>query len=155
MKIQLEVNGRQEVADIFPFMTLATVLRRELGLTGTKLSCEVGECGSCTVLLDGRAVTSCLVPAAQAAGRRVETIEGLSDGRLHPLQEAFVVENAVQCGFCIPGMIMATWALLEHDPDPDPQAIRVGLSGNLCRCTGYQKIVEAVLAAAPKMRGEA
>lgn len=156
MEIQLQINGREVIEEIFPFMTLADFLRRSLGLTGTKLSCEVGECGSCTVLLDGRPVTACLVPAAQAHGRTVATIEALAEnGNLHPLQEAFVGHNAVQCGFCIPGMIMAAQALLEREPDADADAIRVGLSGNLCRCTGYQKIVEAVLAVAPKVRGEA
>src|SRR5688572_15228144 len=155
MEIQLDVNGKQVVGDVLPFTTLAEFLRRDLGLSGTKLSCEVGECGSCTVLLDGRPVTSCLVRAGQAAGRRVETIEGISaNGKLHPLQEAFVFQNAVQCGFCIPGMIMAARALLERDPNPDPETIRLALSGNLCRCTGYQKIVDAVLGAAAKMRGE-
>lgn len=156
MEIRLEVNGRQAVGEIHPFMTLAEFLRRELGLTGTKLSCEVGECGSCTVLLDGRPVTSCLVRAAQAADRRVQTIEGLShNGELHALQQAFARHNAVQCGFCIPGMIMAAAALLHDDPTPTPQTIRERLSGNLCRCTGYQKIVEAVMSAARDMRVEA
>ncbi len=153
MLVQLKVNGRDVAAEITPAMSLASCLRTELGLTGTKLSCEVGECGSCTVLLDGKPVTSCLVPAAQAAGRSVETVEGLaSDGSLHPLQEAFIKLNAVQCGFCIPGMIMAAKAALEKKADPTPEEIRVILSGNLCRCTGYQKIVEAVLLAAQEMR---
>ncbi len=155
MMIQLEVNGREVLGEIAPFMTLAEFLRRDLGLTGAKLSCEVGECGSCTVLLDDRPVTSCLVPAAQAAGRRVRTIEGLTPGgSSHPVQQAFVSHNAVQCGFCIPGMIMAASALLERDPDPEPETIRVWLSGNLCRCTGYQKIVDAVLSAARQLRRE-
>lgn len=153
MEIQLEVNGRSVDGEIAAYTTLAEFLRRDLGLTGAKLSCEVGECGSCTVLLDGRPVTSCLVPAAQAAGRRVRTIEGLSEiGGRHPLQEAFVAHNAVQCGFCIPGMIMAASALLAENPNPDPLTVRVRLSGSLCRCTGYQKIVDAVLTAAAKMR---
>ncbi len=153
MLVQLKVNGRDVAAEITPAMSLASCLRTELGLTGTKLSCEVGECGSCTVLLDGKPVTSCLVPAAQTAGRSVETVEGLaSDGSLHPLQEAFIKLNAVQCGFCIPGMIMAAKAALEKKADPTPEEVRVILSGNLCRCTGYQKIVEAVLLAAQEMR---
>lgn len=153
MLVQLKVNGRDVAAEITPVMSLASCLRTELGLTGTKLSCEVGECGSCTVLLDGKPVTSCLVPAAQAAGRSVETVEGLaSDGSLHPLQEAFIKLNAVQCGFCIPGMIMAAKAILEKKADPTPEEVRFILSGNLCRCTGYQKIVEAVLLAAQEMR---
>ncbi len=153
MQVQLKVNGRDVAAEITPAMSLASCLRTELGLTGTKLSCEVGECGSCTVLLDGKPVTSCLVPAAQAAGRSVETVEGLaSDGSLHPLQEAFIKLNAVQCGFCIPGMIMAAKAALEKNADPTPEEVRFILCGNLCRCTGYQKIVEAVLLAAQEMR---
>ena len=153
MLVQLKVNGRDVAAEITPAMSLASCLRTELGLTGTKLSCEVGECGSCTVLLDGKTVTSCLVPAAQTAGRSVETVEGLaSDGSLHPLQEAFIKLNAVQCGFCIPGMIMAAKAALEKKADPTPEEVRFILSGNLCRCTGYQKIVEAVLLAAQEMR---
>ena len=153
MQVQLKVNGREMAAEITPAMSLASCLRTELGLTGTKLSCEVGECGSCTVLLDGKPVTSCLVPAAQADGRSVETVEGLaSDGNLHPLQEAFIQLNAVQCGFCIPGMIMAAKAALEKKGDPTPEEVRFILSGNLCRCTGYQKIVEAVLLAAQEMR---
>ena len=153
MQVQLKVNGREVAAEITPAMSLASCLRTELELTGTKLSCEVGECGSCTVLLDGKPVTACLVPAAQAAGRSVETVEGLaSDGSLHPLQEAFIQLNAVQCGFCIPGMIMAAKAALEKNGDPTPEEVRFILSGNLCRCTGYQKIVEAVLLAAQEMR---
>ena len=153
MQVQLKVNGREMAAEITPAMSLASCLRTELELTGTKLSCEVGECGSCTVLLDGKPVTACLVPAAQAAGRSVETVEGLaSDGSLHPLQEAFIQLNAVQCGFCIPGMIMTAKAALEKKGDPTPEEIRFILSGNLCRCTGYQKIVEAVLLAAQEMR---
>ncbi len=153
MQAQMKVNGRDVAAEITPAMSLASCLRTELGLTGTKLSCEVGECGSCTVLLDGKPVTSCLVPAAQADGRSVETVEGLaSDGSLHPLQEAFIKLNAVQCGFCIPGMIMAAKAALEKKSDPTPEEVRFILSGNLCRCTGYQKIVEAVLLAAQEMR---
>lgn len=147
MEIQFEVNGRQVTADVAPITTLASFLRRELGLTGTKLSCEVGECGSCTVLLDGRPVTSCLVPVAQASGRSVQTVEGLSCGeQVHALQQSFVNENAVQCGFCIPGMIMTAKALLDLHPDAGPDDVRCALTGNLCRCTGYQKIIDAVIA---------
>lgn len=153
MRITVNVNGRDVVAEVPALMSLAAFLRVELELTGTKLACEVGECGSCTVILDGRPVTSCLVPAHQADGRSVQTIESLSmGGQLHPLQKAFVQENAVQCGFCIPGMIMAAKALLDLNPNPQPEQVRVGLSGNLCRCTGYQKIVEAVLKAAKEIQ---
>ncbi|MBI2821761.1 MAG: (2Fe-2S)-binding protein [Acidobacteria bacterium] len=148
MRIQLEINGRAIEAEVDPIRPLAWFLREELGLTGTKLSCEVGECGSCTVLLDGRPVTACLVPVAQAAGRSVLTIEGLAlDGELDSLQRAFVGENAVQCGFCIPGMILTAKALLGEKPDAGAGEVRRALTGNLCRCTGYQKIVDAVVAA--------
>ncbi len=153
MLIQFEVNGRPVAAEISPLRTLASFLRTELGLTGTKLSCEVGECGSCTVLLDGHPVTSCLVPVAQAPGRSVLTIEGLAlDGKVHALQQAFVDHNAIQCGFCIPGMILTAKAFLDQSPNAAPDQVRRALTGNLCRCTGYQKIVEAVVAAAMEVR---
>ena len=153
MQIRFTVNGREVTADVVGSRSLASFLRDDLGLTGTKLSCEVGECGSCTVLLDGRPVTSCLVPVAQADDRSVLTIEGLSSGsELHPLQKAFVEQNAVQCGFCIPGMILTARALLDRRPDAQPDDIRLILSGNLCRCTGYQKIVDAVVQAAREVR---
>ncbi|MBI4456667.1 MAG: (2Fe-2S)-binding protein [Acidobacteria bacterium] len=153
MRIRIDLNGREVEADTVPHRSLASFLRNELGLTGTKLSCEVGECGSCTVLLDGRPVTSCLVPVAQADGRSVQTIEGLGiNTQMHPLQEAFVGQNAVQCGFCIPGMIMAAKALLDRKPDASSEDVRLILSGNLCRCTGYQKIVEAVVIAAREVQ---
>jgi len=156
MRIKLNINGREMEADVAPTRSLASFLRNEACLTGTKLSCEVGECGSCTVLLDGRPVTSCLVPAPQAQGRAVVTIEGLApNGRLHPLQQAFVDQNAIQCGFCIPGMIMSAKGLLDQKPNATADEIRLMLSGNLCRCTGYQKIVDAVIQAAIEINAHA
>jgi aerobic-type carbon monoxide dehydrogenase small subunit (CoxS/CutS family) len=152
MRIQLKVNGKDYEILAAPNRTLAQVLREDLRLTGTKQGCEVGDCGSCTVLLDGAPVNSCLVLAPAAAGREVSTIEGVADGnQLHPIQEAMIAHGAIQCGFCTPGMIMSAKALLDNNPDPDEGQIRQALSGNLCRCTGYQKIVEAVQDAAAKM----
>jgi carbon-monoxide dehydrogenase small subunit len=147
--IKLDVNGK--ICDIMvrPHWTLAYVLREELGLTGTKLSCGTGECGACTVLMEGKPVASCLVLAAQAEGRQITTIEGLSDGtKLHPLQEAFVKYGAIQCGFCTPGMILTAKALLDENPNPTEREVRQAIEGNLCRCTGYVKAVEAILAVA-------
>jgi carbon-monoxide dehydrogenase small subunit len=139
------VNGRPVTAEIDPRQTLLDVLRETLGLTGTKRGCEVGECGACTVLLDGVAVNSCLVLAAQAEGRRITTVEGLAAGdTLAPLQEAFLEHDAVHCGFCTPGMLLSAQELLEHNPSPSERDIRVAISGNLCRCTGYVQIVEAI-----------
>lgn len=146
--ISLTINDTPYELAVRPNQTLADFLRYELGLTGTKKGCEMGECGSCTVLMDGRPVNSCLVLAVQADGRKVLTIEGVApDGGLHPLQKAFVEHGAVQCGFCTPGMILSSKALLDRRPKPTETEVRTALSGNLCRCTGYQKIVEAVLSA--------
>jgi len=129
------------------------ILREDLNLTGTKEGCSAGECGACTILVDGESRLSCLMLAAQLEGRSVTTIEGMaSEGRLHPLQEAFVEHGAVQCGFCIPGMVLSAADLLRRNPNPTRMEIRQGLSGNLCRCTGYQKIVDAVETAALKMK---
>ncbi|MFC1872606.1 (2Fe-2S)-binding protein [Chloroflexota bacterium] len=150
---ELQVNGR--IHEIFaePSRTLAEILREELGLTGLKISCNMGDCGSCTVLVDGKTVKSCLILASQVSGKEITTIEGLADGdKLHPLQVAFIEHFAVQCGYCTPGMILAAKALLDNNPNPTEEEVKNGLSGNLCRCTGYYKIVEAVLAAADKMR---
>ncbi|KMY69175.1 (2Fe-2S)-binding protein [Desulfocarbo indianensis] len=151
--IELIVNGdRYEVA-VEPGASLAEVLREELYLTGTKVGCNQGDCGACTVLVDGRSVSSCLTLAVEAHQREVTTIEGLapSGETLHPLQEAFIEKGAVQCGFCSAGMILAAKALLDRNPAPSPEEIRHGLSGNLCRCTGYVKIVEAIQAASLKL----
>ena len=147
--ITFQLNGDLTEVLVAPNRTLVRMLREDLGLTGTKYGCGEGDCGACTVLLDDLPVNSCLVLAAQVDGRRVTTIEGLADGdRLHPLQEAFIEKGAIQCGFCTPGMILSAKALLDEQPDPTELDIRTAISGNLCRCTGYQKIVEAIKAAA-------
>jgi carbon-monoxide dehydrogenase small subunit len=152
--ISLTVNGTEHQLLVAPNLTLTQALRDELGLTGTKHGCGVGDCGACTVLLDGEPVNSCLILALEAQGRAVTTIEGLAEGKkLHPVQEAFVEKGAIQCGFCTPGMILSATALLGRNPNPNEDEVRQGLAGNLCRCTGYQKIVEAVTAAAQKMSG--
>lgn len=145
MRITAVVNGEEREADVWAGESLLYALRERLGLPGSKNACEQGECGSCSVLLDGKLVCSCLVLAAQADGHEVVTVEGLAgeDG-LHRVQEAFVEAGAVQCGFCTPGLVVATAALLEHSPEPSEDEIREALSGNLCRCTGYQKIFDAV-----------
>ena len=155
MRVVCNVNGEQRVADdVWPGESLLYVLRERLGLPGSKNACEQGECGSCTVLLDGVPVCACLVAAGQAEGRTVVTVEGLGDGeRLDPVQQAFVDAGAVQCGFCTPGLVVAVHDLLERDPAPDDADIREALAGNLCRCTGYEKILDAVrLAAARQAR---
>jgi aerobic carbon-monoxide dehydrogenase small subunit len=145
MRIELTVNGDRCEADIWEGDSLLFALRERLGFPGSKNACEQGECGSCSVLLDGKLVCSCLVLAAQAQGHEVVTVEGLGeDGRLHRVQEAFVAAGAVQCGFCTPGLVVATADLLEHNGDPSEDEIREALSGNLCRCTGYAKIFDAV-----------
>jgi carbon-monoxide dehydrogenase small subunit len=149
VKIELTVNGERHEADVWGGESLLFTLREQLGLPGSKNACEQGECGSCSVLLDGVLVCSCLVLAAQAHDHEVVTVEGIApDGSMHRVQEAFVTAGAVQCGFCTPGLIMATVDLLEHVPSPTDDEIREALSGNLCRCTGYQKIFDAVKAAA-------
>jgi len=153
--IELPVNGLTHKLAVRPNLTLLDVLREDLGLTGTKQGCGIGDCGTCTVLLDGEPVNACLILAVQAAGHEITTIEGVADGnRLHPVQRAFIDHGAVQCGFCTPGMVLVGVALLRDNPDPDADEVREGLAGNLCRCTGYQKIVEAVLDAAAQVRAE-
>jgi len=152
--IRLTVNGTERQARVMPRLLLADLLREEFGLTGTHLGCEHGACGACTVLVDGEPVRSCLLFAVQADGCRVETVEGLaiSDAALHPLQEAFRARHALQCGFCTPGMLMTLSAYLREHASPTESDIREILSGNLCRCTGYQNIVQAGLAAAAALR---
>ncbi len=153
MLIRVHVNDAWREADAWEGSSLLSFLRDELHLPGSKNACEQGECGSCSVWLDGELVCACLVLAAQAHERQVSTVEGLSDGdRLHPVQEAFVQAGAVQCGFCTPGLVVAVTDLLERDPSPDELAVREALSGNLCRCTGYQKILDAVRLAAERVR---
>ena len=153
MRISLTVNGAAAEADCWEGESLLFALREKLGFPGAKNACEQGECGSCSVLLDGTLVCACLVLAAQADGHDVTTVEGLADGDdLHPAQQAFVDEGAVQCGFCTPGLIVATTDLLARIPDPSDDEIREALSGNLCRCTGYEKIFEAVRKAAHEVR---
>ena len=155
MKIRLTVNGKQHECEVDAQTRLLDLLREDLALTGTKEGCGEGECGACTVLIDGRAVNSCLVLAPQVDGKSVLTIEGLAKGAaLHPIQQAFVEQGGVQCGFCTPGFIMSTVALLQDNPDPTDDEILTALEGNLCRCTGYTKIVEAVRTAAERMREE-
>jgi carbon-monoxide dehydrogenase small subunit len=152
-RIELTVNGVTRAASAPARMTLADFLRDRLGLTGTHLGCEHGACGACTVLFDGTAVRSCLMLAVQAGGREVVTVEGLADGdRMHPVQEAFWDSHAFQCGFCTPGFVMSTVALLAENPDADEHLIRETLSGNICRCSGYQSIVEGVLLAGRTIR---
>jgi aerobic-type carbon monoxide dehydrogenase small subunit (CoxS/CutS family) len=152
-EIELNVNGRTLRGEAEPRMTLADFLRDELGLTGTHLGCEHGVCGACTILLDGVSVRSCLLFAVQAEGHELRTVEGLAepDGPLHPIQEAFAEHHGLQCGFCTPGFLMSVCELLEDNPDPDEQEIRTTLSGNLCRCTGYQNIVAAVRPSATRL----
>jgi aerobic carbon-monoxide dehydrogenase small subunit len=152
--VQLTINGQPVEAVVEPNRTLLQFLREDLGLTGTKHGCGLGDCGACTVIMDGQPVNSCLVLAIQANGRDVLTIEGLAEnGKLHPIQQAFVDKGAIQCGFCTPGMILSAKALLDSNPKPTEQEIRMAISGNLCRCTGYQKIVEAIDEAAKTIQG--
>jgi carbon-monoxide dehydrogenase small subunit len=151
--IRVRVNGEWREADAWEGSSLLSFLRDDLQLPGSKNACEQGECGSCSVWLDGDLVCACLVLAAQAHDREVRTVEGMADGdRLHPVQEAFVETGAVQCGFCTPGFVVAVADLLQRDPSPDELTVREALSGNLCRCTGYQKILDAVSLAAERIR---
>jgi carbon-monoxide dehydrogenase small subunit len=153
MVVRTNVNGEVREANVWPGASLLTMLRDHLGLYGSKNACEQGECGSCSVWLDGQLVCACLVLAAQAHDREVRTVEALSSAhQMHAVQEAFVEAGAVQCGFCTPGFVVAVADLLEHDPEPAELTVREALSGNLCRCTGYQKILDAVALAARRLR---
>lgn len=156
MKINVNVNGVSHQSDVEPRMLLVHYLRDALNLTGTHVGCETSLCGACTVLVDGQAVKSCTLFAVQADGAKITTIEGLAaGGKLHPVQEGFWEHHGLQCGYCTPGMIMAAAQILERNPDPSPEEIRHGLEGNLCRCTGYQHIVQSVQCAAKKMKARA
>jgi carbon-monoxide dehydrogenase small subunit len=152
-KVHLKLNGRETAAEVEPRILLAHMIRDVLGLTGTHIGCDTSSCGACTVILDGRPVKSCTLFAVQADGREILTIEGMMrDGQLHPLQQSFHEEHGLQCGFCTPGMILSAYALLQRNPSPSEEEIRWGISGNLCRCTGYQNIVAAIQSAAGKMQ---
>jgi carbon-monoxide dehydrogenase small subunit len=150
--IKLTVNGQEKSLEVEPRLLLVHLLREELNLTGTHIGCDTTSCGACTVIMDGKAVKSCTIFAVQANGRTIETIEGLANGGLHPLQEGFWERHGLQCGYCTPGMIMTAKAFLAHNSNPNDEEIRWAISGNLCRCTGYVKIVEAIQYAAEKMR---
>lgn len=151
----LTVNGKSYELSVFPWRTLLEVIREDLGLTGTKEGCHLGECGACTVIMDGKTVNSCLVLATEADGKQVTTIEGLADGdKLHPVQQAFVDHGGLQCGFCTPGMIMSAKVLLDEKPDPSEEEIKRAIAGNMCRCTGYTKIIESIKAAAGNVEGK-
>jgi aerobic carbon-monoxide dehydrogenase small subunit len=152
-KISLTVNGERRVLEVEPYRSLLDMLRNEAGLTGTKKGCDVGDCGACTVLVDGKPLNSCLMLGVEADGREVLTIEGIQPARdrLHPLQESFIRHGAAQCGFCTPGMIVMAKALLDENPNPSEEDIRFGIAGNICRCTGYTKIVAAIQAAAEEL----
>ena len=167
-RIRFSINGRKKIAEVEPRLLLSHLIRRGLGLTGTHMGCDTTNCGACTVLVEGRPVKSCTMLAVQADGHEITTVEGLAlkgageggtgpgvgSGGLHPLQEGFKEEHGLQCGFCTPGMMMAAKALLDANPDPTEEDVRWALSGNLCRCTGYQNIVKSVLWAAAKLRSE-
>jgi|SRR5882724_1535195 len=154
-RIKFTINGKKKIAEIEPRLLLSHLIRRGLGLTGTHTGCDTTNCGACTVLVDGRAIKSCTMLAVQADGHEITTVEGLATAsELHPLQEGFREEHGLQCGFCTPGMLMAAKQLLDDNPAPTEEDVRWALSGNLCRCTGYQNIVKSVLWAADKLRGE-
>ena len=154
-EVALTVNGQAYSASVEPRTTLVDLLRGELGLTGTHVGCEHGVCGACTILVNGQAVRSCIMLAVQADGAELMTVEGLSeDGQLHPIQQAFIDQRGLQCGFCTPGFLMSVYELLQHSPQPDDEEIKDALGGELCRCTGYQSILRSVHLAAAKLRGE-
>jgi len=153
-EITLNINGDNHTLAVEPWKTLNEVLREDLYLTGTKLGCGSGDCGACTVMVDGKSVSSCLTLAVEAAGKEIRTVEGLAESgeKLHPIQESFIEKGAIQCGYCTAGMEMSALFLLQNNADPKDEEIRRGLSGNLCRCTGYNKIVEAISTAAQRMK---
>lgn len=152
-RLNFTLNGKKMSVDVDPSMRLADFLRDQLYLTGTKIGCGKGECGACTVIMNGKAVTSCIIPIMRVEGAVIETIEGLAKGeKLHPLQEEFINKGAIQCGFCTPGFIMSAKALLDQNNNPTPEQVREAVGGNICRCTGYVKIEEAILSAAERMR---
>jgi carbon-monoxide dehydrogenase small subunit len=155
IQIHITVNGKKVELMVKPFQTLLELIREDLGLTGTKEGCGLGECGACTVIVDGKTMNSCLMLAVEADGKEIETIEGLAQGEnLHPVQQAFMDEGGLQCGFCTPGMILSAKALLDANPQPTDEEIRRGIAGNLCRCTGYTKIFESIKSAARIIGGE-
>jgi carbon-monoxide dehydrogenase small subunit len=155
VKFKLHVNGRDYLLETEPNRTLLEVLRSDLGLTGTKYGCGIGQCGTCTVIIDGEATCSCLMLIGQAVGKKIETIEGLSEGgRLHPLQESFIQNHGVQCGYCTPGMVMSAKALLDRNPSPSEEDIKVAIAGNLCRCTGYVQVIRSIKKAVEKSKKE-
>lgn len=152
-RLNVTVNGKFMSVDVDPSIRLVDFLRDNLFLTGTKIGCGKGECGACTVIMNGKAVTSCIIPVMRAEGAIIETIEGVAKGeKLHPLQEEFIDKGAIQCGFCTPGFIMSAKALIDENPEPTKEEVREALGGNICRCTGYVKIEEAVLSAAERIR---
>lgn len=155
IKLRFKLNGDWRKVETRPDRLLLDVLREDLGLTGTKKGCEEGECGACTVIMDGKTVLSCLTPALKADGAEILTVEGMARGdQLHPLQEAFWEKGAVQCGYCTPGMLLSAKALLDDNPEPEVEDVKIAISGNLCRCTGYTKIIQAIQAAPEKIRKE-
>ena len=154
-QVCLDINGKKIQVSVEKNWNLLFVLREVLGLTGAKCGCSTGDCGACKVIIDGKAVNSCLMLARNMEGKKIETIEGLSDGTaLHPIQQAFIDAGAVQCGYCTPGMVMSAKALLDQNPDPDEEEVRKAIDPNLCRCTGYDNIVKAILLAASRMGGK-
>jgi carbon-monoxide dehydrogenase small subunit len=154
-EIRFNLNNKSYALRVKPWQTLLELIREDLKLTGAKEGCGQGECGACTVIMGGRTVNSCLIPAAEADGQEIYTVEGLAEGeKLHPVQKAFVEHSGMQCGFCTPGMVMSAKALLDENPNPMKQDIREGITGNLCRCTGYTKIIESISAAAVLIKGE-
>lgn len=155
-RLSFRVNGQDIELDVDPLATLLDVLREQLSLTGAKRGCDGGDCGACTVIINGRAVLSCLTPVLQATGKEIVTVEGLAqEDRLHPLQEAFIECGAVQCGFCTSGMLLSAKALLDQNPSPTREEVRVAISGNLCRCTGYKMVIDAIILAASRIKSEA